>query len=60
MSLLRSATCIRYLITEVSLKPVLGLIVLPVTIRHRTLFTEYMNMELTSMMSPFNPTVDEI
>ena len=60
VSLLRSATCIRYLITEVSFKPVLRLIVLPVTIRHRTLLIEYMNIALTSMMAPFNPTVDEI
>ena len=59
-SLLRSATCIAYLITEVSPEAVPGSTVLPVTIRHRTLFAEYMNIPLTSMVAPFKPTVDEI
>ena len=50
----------RCLMAEVSLEPVLGLMVLPVIIRHRTLFTEYMNIPLISMTVPFNPTFEEI
>ena len=60
MSLLLSATCMRCLIAEVSLEPLLGSIGPPVIIRHRTLFTEYINKPLTSMTAPFNPTFDEI